>query len=174
MGGEQVDDPLGGRRRQGSAAGLQGHHAGLVGTGAVLGSFCGAQIAAALGRRLSYGLISIGATSLTAAMFLLTEPLAPSFLPIVFAQAFVATLYFGWLPLYLPELFPTHVRATGAGIAFNTGRFATAVGVLAAGMLFTWMSGSYPRVGGTCSLIYLLGVVVIWWAPETSSREITT
>jgi hypothetical protein len=53
----------------------------------------------------------------------------PSFLPIVFAQGFVATLFFGWLPLYLPELFPTRVRAAGSGIAYNVGRFATAVGV---------------------------------------------
>ena len=55
----------------------------------------------------------------------------------MFAQGFVATLFFGWLPLYLPELFPTHVRATGSGISYNVGRFATAGGVLAAGLLFT-------------------------------------
>lgn len=142
--------------------------------GAVLGSFSGAQIAAALGRRRSYALISLGATALTAAMFLATEPLRPSFLPIVLSQAFVATLYFGWLPLYLPELFPTAVRATGTGIAFNTGRFATGVGVLAAGALFTLLSGSYPYVGGTCSLIYLLGAVVVAWVPETTSQDVAS
>jgi len=142
--------------------------------GAVLGSFCGAQVAALLGRRLSYALMSIGATTLTLAMFLLTAPLEPWFLPIVFAQAFVATLFFGWLPLYLPQMFPTHVRATGAGIAFNTGRFATAAGVLAAGALFAVMDGSYPRVGATCGLIYLLGVVVILWAPDTKGTARTS
>ena len=77
-------------------------------------------------------------------MFQLTAPLRPSFFPIVFAQGFVATLFFGWLPLYLPELFPTHVRATGSGISYNVGRFATAGGVLAAGLLFTAFGGSYP------------------------------
>ncbi|MCU0982082.1 MAG: hypothetical protein MUF25_23255, partial [Pirellulaceae bacterium] len=53
-------------------------------------------------------------------------------------------------PLYLPELFPTHVRAAGSGIACNVGRFATGVGVLAAGVLFTAFGGSYPAVGATC------------------------
>ena len=32
--------------------------------------------------------------------------------PVSFGEALTATFY-GWLPLYLPELFPTRVRATG-------------------------------------------------------------
>ncbi len=89
-----------------------------------------------------------------------------------FEQGFVATLFFGWLPLYLPELFPTRVRAAGAGIAYNVGRFATALGVLAAGALFAAMGGSYPKVGAICGLIYLLGLIVIWWAPDTTNRKL--
>ena len=62
-------------------------------------------------------------------MFRLTAPLESSFVPVVFCQGFVATLFFGWLPLYLPELFPVHIRATGAGLSMNIGRFVTAGGV---------------------------------------------
>jgi MFS family permease len=138
--------------------------------GATLGSFLGAPLAAGIGRRLSYVLISVGATALTWAMFRMTEPLEPSFLPIVFAQGLVATLFFGWLPLYLPELFPTHVRATGAGLSMNIGRFATAGGVLAAGGLFSWFGGEYSSIGAACSLIYALGLLVIIWAPKTRER----
>jgi MFS transporter, SHS family, sialic acid transporter len=134
--------------------------------GAVLGSYFGAQIAAWLGRRRAYALISISATAFTLLMFLGTEPLAPSFLPIVFAQAFVSTLYFGWLPLFLPELFPTRVRATGSGIAFNTGRFATAVGMFAAGWLFLALNGSYPKVGAIGACVYAIGAIAILWAPK--------
>lgn len=140
--------------------------------GAILGSLAGAQIASLLGRRLSYFLISVGSLALTLAMFQLTAPLRASFFPIVFAQGFVATLFFGWLPLYLPELFPTHVRATGSGISYNVGRFATAAGVLGAGALFTAFHGSYPAVGAAAALIYGVGVVVIWWAPDTSQRSL--
>jgi SHS family sialic acid transporter-like MFS transporter len=138
--------------------------------GAVLGSFAGAQVAGFLGRRRSYFLISVGATALTLAMFRTTAPLQPTFFPIVFAQGLVATLFFGWLPLYLPELFPTRVRAAGSGISYNLGRFATAGGVLAAGMLFTAFRGSYPAVGAAGALIYALGMLAIWWAPDTSGR----
>jgi MFS family permease len=155
-----------------SAAGYKAVTQGWWALGAVLGSFFGAQIAAWLGRRRAYALISAATTALTLLMFLGTAPLQASFLPIVFAQGFVATLFFGWLPLYLPELFPTRVRAAGSGIAYNVGRFATAVGVLMAGALFDTMDGSYPKVGATCGLIYLLGLIVIWWAPDTSKKKL--
>ena len=140
--------------------------------GAVLGSFFGAQLAGMLGRRLSYFLISLGSTAFTCGLFLFTAPLQPAFLPTVFAQGFVATLFFGWLPLYLPELFPTKVRATGSGIAYNIGRFATAVGVFFAGALAIWFGGDIAKVGAVMGLIYSLGIIAIWWAPETSNKDL--
>lgn len=161
-------DAVGGKTQAGYKAVTQGWWA----CGAVLGSFLGAQIAAWLGRRRAYALISAGATALTLVMFLGTAPLQASFLPIVCAQGFVATLFFGWLPLYLPELFPTHVRAAGSGISYNVGRFATAVGVFFAGWLFAAVGGSYARVGSLCGLIYALGLIVIWWAPDTTAKKL--
>jgi MFS family permease len=161
-------DTVGGATEAGYKAVTQGWWA----LGAVLGSFCGAQVAAWLGRRRAYALISAGATALTLLMFLGTAPLQASFLPVVFAQGFVATLFFGWLPLYLPELFPTRVRAAGSGISYNVGRFATAVGVFFAGLLFAAVGGSYSRVGSASGLIYALGLIVIWWAPDTSRKNL--
>ena len=140
--------------------------------GATIGSFLGAQLASWLGRRRSYLFISFAATALTVAMFQLTAPLQPLFHAIVFAQGLVATLFFGWLAVYLPELFPTSVRATGSGLAYNSGRFATAGGVMIAGWLFTALSGDYPRVGTICAMIYGLGMIAIWFAPDTSRASI--
>jgi MFS family permease len=145
---------------------------GFWALGAVLGSFFGAQLAGILGRRLSYFLISLGSTALTGGLFLFTAPLQPGFLPTAFAQGFVATLFFGWLPLYLPELFPTKVRATGSGIAYNVGRFATAGGVFVAGTLVAWFGGDFAKVGAVMSLIYSFGMVAIWWAPETANKDL--
>lgn len=146
--------------------------------GAVTGSVLGAQLAQWLGRRLSYFLISIGAITCTLAMFQGTAPLEPGFQAIVLAQGLVSTLFFGWLAVYLPELFPTQVRSAGSGMAYNTGRFATAFGVLAAGGLFTLLGGNYPKVGSLMGCIYGLGALVIWLAPRhtavDSSTEITT
>ncbi len=161
-------DKIGGTAQPGYKALTQGYWA----LGAVLGSFFGAQLAGLLGRRLSYFLISLGSTALTSGLFLFTAPLEAAFLPTVFAQGFIATLFFGWLPLYLPELFPTKVRATGSGIAYNTGRFATAGGVFVAGMLVVWFGGDIAKVGAAMSLIYSLGMLVIWFAPETSNKDL--
>ena len=161
-------DKVGGAAQPGYKAVTQGCWA----LGAVLGSFSGAQLAGLLGRRLSYFLISLGSTALTGGLFLLTAPLHSAFLPMTFAQGFVATLFFGWLPLYLPELFPTKVRATGSGIAYNVGRFATAGGVFAAGTLAMWFGGDFAKVGAVMSVIYSLGMIAIWWAPETSNKDL--
>ena len=134
--------------------------------GAMIGSLVGAQLAGWMGRRRSYLFISAGASALTIAMFQLTAPLQPGFHAVVFAQGLVATLFFGWLALYLPELFPVAVRATGSGLAYNSGRFATAVGVLGAGMLFSALGGDYPLVGTICAGIYVFGIAAIWLVKE--------
>lgn len=161
-------DNVGGAAQPGYKAVTQGYWA----VGAVLGSFFGAQIASLLGRRLTYFLISLGSVVLTCGIFTLTAPLQAAFLPLVFAQGLVATLFFGWLPLYLPELFPTRVRATGSGISYNCGRFATAIGVFFAGALMTLFDGDFAKVGAVTGLIYAFGMVVIWWAPDTTGKSL--
>ena len=130
--------------------------------GSLVGSFVGALLAGWLGRRTSYLLISVGATAATLAMFNLTAPLEPGFHLLVCLQGFVSTLFFGWLAVYLPSVFPVEVRATGSGLAYNAGRFVTAAGVLAAGTLFTVLGGDYVRVGSLCSLVYTVGMIAIW------------
>ena len=161
-------DQVAGKTHAGYKAVTQGYWA----LGAVIGSFSGAQLAAWLGHRRSYILICCGTLTLTWAMFLLTAPLRPEFHVIVFAQGIVSTLFFGWLALYLPGLFPTRVRATGSGLAYNSGRFATAVGVLLAGFLFSALGGDYSRVGALCALVYALGLVVIWLRADTDSSDL--
>lgn len=139
--------------------------------GAIVGAIAGAELASRMGRSRSYLLISIGATALTVSMFTLTAPLEPAFHSVVFAQGMVATLFFGWLSLYLPEIFPVHVRATGSGLAYNFGRFGTAIGVMGAGFLFGTLGGDYPRVGATCALVYGLGVFASWLVRDQEPME---
>ncbi len=72
----------------------------------------------------------------------------------------------------MPELFPTRVRATGTGVAFNWGRVATAVGVLMGGQLMLTYDGDYTCVGQITCLVYGLGLVVIVFAPDTTGRPL--
>lgn len=140
--------------------------------GATIGSFLGGQLANWLGRRLAYFLISLCSMVLTCGIFLLLKPREPLFLPMVFIQGLVATLFFGWLPLCLPELFPTRVRASGAGMSYNFGRFFVAVGVLFAGALTEFFDGDFAKAGAIMGSIYGLGMLVIWIAPDMTNRKL--
>ena len=160
-------DKVAGTASPGYKAATQGWWA----LGATLGSFSGAQLSRWMGRRTSYLLISFFTTILTLTMFQWTAPLQPSFHPVVFAQGFVATLFFGWLAVFLPQMFPTRIRATGSGLAYNSGRFATAAGVLLAGLLFATLGGDYSRVGSLCSMIYAVGMLVVWLLPQKETKE---
>ena len=79
--------------------------------------------------------------------------------------------FYGWLPLYLPELFPTRVRATGAGLTYNAGRVLAAAGTIASGRLLS-LFGSYAIMGSVMSFIYLGGLVLIVFCPETKGRAL--
>jgi MFS family permease len=136
--------------------------------GGILGSLLGGVIAAMLGRRLSYFLISLGALAASTYIFTQLDPSQPWFPIWTFVLGFISIIYFGWLPLFLPELFPTRVRSTGSGIAFNTGRVVSGIVVLTAGFLLEWFGGDYPRVGFATGLIYAIGMLIIWLAPRRS------
>ena len=138
--------------------------------GGVIGSLLGGWVASLCGRRTAYFLISFGALVSSSYIFRFLSPLDDTFLMWVLIQGFFGTIYFGWLPLYLPELFPTRVRATGTGVTFNWGRILTAVGVLLGGQLMKTYDLNYPRVCQWTCLFYGLGMVVIFFAPDTSKR----
>lgn len=135
--------------------------------GAVIGGGLGGWVADRLGRRTAYFLMCVATFSITLGIYRGLEPTAAGFLPAIFALGLVGTLFFGWLPLYLPELFPTRVRATGSGTAFNLGRVVAAVGVLASGSLMTLFEGDYARVGEICAWVYLVGMLLVLVAPDT-------
>jgi hypothetical protein len=89
----------------------------------------------------------------------------------IFLAGGFSAAFYGWLPLYLPELFPTRVRATGQGFGFNFGRILAAIGVLQVPALM----GKPPDYARACSLlalIYVAGVFLIWLAPETRGKPL--
>jgi MFS family permease len=140
--------------------------------GGAAGSLLGGWFASVCGRRTAYFLMSVISLAASSYIFHWLSPLDHTFLAWVFIQGFFGTIYFGWLPLYLPELFPTRVRATGTGVTFNWGRILTAVGVLLGGQLMLTFDGDYARVGQITSLVYALGMVVICFAPDTTGKRL--
>jgi MFS family permease len=140
--------------------------------GAVFGSLLGGWIASLLGRRFTYFLISLASFATSSFIYSFLTPADPWFSTFAFLLGFVGVTYFGWLPLYLPELFPTRVRATGTGVTFNSGRILAAVSVLGAGVLAGWFHGDYARVGTFTGFVYVAGMIAICFAPDTSKSRL--
>lgn len=141
--------------------------------GATLGSLCGGYCASLLGRRTAYFLISLGSFGLSEYVYLRLNPSMAEFPTFVFLVGMVSTTFFGWLPLYLPELFPTHARATGSGISFNFGRYLTAAGVMGTGALTAYFQEDYRLAGAVMSLIYAMGMLIILLAPDTRGSQVS-
>ena len=78
---------------------------------------------------------------------------------------------FSGFPIYLPELFPTRIRATGAGFCFNAGRVLASMGPFLTGFLVVAL-GSFGRAASAIALIYLLGLLILPFAPETRGRPL--
>lgn len=78
---------------------------------------------------------------------------------------------FSGFPIYLPELYPTRLRATGAGFCFNAGRILAAASPFMTGWLVTTL-GTFGRAASTVALVYLLGLVALLFAPETKGKPL--
>ncbi len=134
--------------------------------GAIVGCMLAPVIANVLNRRLCYFLLCAASLVVCQIVFWTFTEFGTAFLVMSFVVGGVTAAVYGWLPLYLPELFPTRVRATAQGIAFNFGRILAAGGALWGGTIL----GSYAKMGAIVSTVYILGMVLIWLAPETKGR----
>lgn len=141
-----------------------------------LGAICGALVAplvgARFGRRPAYFLLCLLSLGLCAILFRTIHAYGPVFLLLSFAIGAATASFYGWFPLYLPELFPTRVRATAQGTCYNSGRVLAAVGAESQGGLVSYYHGSYAQAGAVVTLVYLLGMGLIWLAPETKGRPL--
>jgi len=140
--------------------------------GGMAGSVLGGLVAAWVGRRLSFFLMSVFSLALSQYLFRALQPDDGQFLWIVGALGFWSTMFFGWLPLCLPELFPTRVRSTGSGVSFNFGRFLAAGTVFLTGYFAEWFDKDYSRIGSVTSFVFLIGMAVIWFAPDTKNTNL--
>ncbi|MDB5389132.1 MAG: transporter [Planctomycetaceae bacterium] len=138
----------------------------------IVGSLLGGWIGCVLGRRRTYFLVSLFALAIAQYTFWFIVPTDSSFLGWVAALGFFSGIYFGWMPLFLPELFPTRVRSTGAGVSFNFGRILTAVTVFGTGALSELFGGDFAQMGRATSLIFALGMLAICLAPETPQEHL--
>jgi MFS family permease len=173
---------------------LQGHGVGnergiatmYQGLGAVLGCILSGFAAEKLGRRSTIILSAIGCFAASCLLFLTNR----TFTPMVYTESAVLGFFIGLIQavlyIYLPELFPTLVRASGTGFCLNVGRFTTAVVVFFVGDIihflsqFHWGNGWLGRgelsTYATGALLFSLSYLIIIFAAvlgvETKGRKL--
>jgi hypothetical protein len=141
----------------------------LQDVGALAGMFAFTFLASVFSRRLAF-LVSFAmclATTIFVFSSLKTEMDAYWMLPLMgFAQLAV----FAGYSIYFPEIYPTRLRGTGVGFCYNTVRYLAAPFPYMLGWLSTQMG--FRTAAMAMSAIYLLGMVALFWAPETKGQPL--
>jgi MFS family permease len=143
--------------------------------GAFFGMLTASWVAAKLGRKKAFAIAFTTALIATACAFNFYREASQTFwlIPIMgFFQLSVFAVY----AIYLPELFPTHLRSTGTSFCYNVGRFLAAAGVPVLGLLKTQVYANHPEpmrpAAMTMCAIFLLGLLVLPFAPETKDQPL--
>jgi MFS family permease len=83
---------------------------------------------------------------------------------------------FGSFTYYLPELFPTRLRATGSGFCYNSGRLVAAIGPVLVGNIAALGKdalGTAIHALFWVGAVPIAGLVLIPWVIETRGRELS-
>jgi SHS family sialic acid transporter-like MFS transporter len=151
-------------------------------SGAIVGTLIAAWIAGRIGRRITYVLLCLASFVSLITMYQVNSAFNTTMLLTVFVAGGATAAFYGWFPLYLPELFPTSIRATCQGFAYNFGRILSAIGSLQTASLTAYFAqgidvnrveiDAFPNAGATLASIYILGIFLIWLGPETKGQPL--
>jgi MFS family permease len=92
------------------------------------------------------------------------------------ASAFVNGFFtlgcaYSWMAIYPSELFTSSVRSTAASFIFNATRLLACFFPILAGAMIQFFGG-IPRTAVILGLIYILGLIVPWFLPETRGKPL--
>jgi MFS family permease len=133
-----------------------------------LGYISFGYIADAFGRKRTYILFVLAASILLPAYGFLREPVLLLILgPLV---AFFGTGYYSGFGAVIVELYPTTVRATAAGVCYNTGRIASAAAPFIVGTLSA--SRGFGAAFAVAGFAFMLAALAWIGIPETHNREL--
>jgi MFS family permease len=142
----------------------------LLNAGALVGYLSFGPLADRWGRRAAFALMCVGSLVMLPLTFLVPRSYAHVLLLLPLLGFFNNGIFSGF-PIYLPELYPTRIRATGAGFCFNVGRVLASAGPFLTGFLVTALGG-FGRAASAIALIYLVGLLILPFAPETKGQPL--
>lgn len=138
--------------------------------GALAGYLSFGPLADRFGRRPTFALMCVGSLVMLPVTFLTPHTYAQVLLLLPLLGFFNNGIFSGF-PIYLPELYPTRLRASGAGFCFNAGRVLASAGPFLTGLLVMTLGG-FGQAASAIALVYLLGLAVLPFASETRGRPL--
>ncbi len=138
--------------------------------GAVFGYLAFGPLADRFGRRAVFAFMCLGSLVMLPVTYLLPTTYAGVLMLLPLLGFFNNGIFSGF-PIYLPELYPTRLRATGAGFCFNAGRALASTSPFLTGWLVMEL-GTFGRAASTVAAIYLVGLGVLIFAPETKGKPL--
>jgi MFS family permease len=143
----------------------------LYSVGGIAGYLVVGMLADLWGRKPTIALFFAGSVLVAPAPFLIDDNLV-LLMAATAINGFFTLGQFAWMVVYLPEVYPTAVRATGAALVFNSARYLAAAGPLVAGWVVISLGG-IAHVAALMSVIYLLGLAATpFAAPETKGQPL--
>ncbi|MFM8552958.1 MAG: MFS transporter, partial [Nitrospiraceae bacterium] len=142
----------------------------LFNVGALFGYLSFGPLADRFGRRAVFALMCVGSLCMVPITFFAPHAYLHVLMLLPILGFFNSGIFSGF-PIYLPELYPTRLRATGAGFCFNAGRILASAGPFLTGSLVTAL-GSFGRAASAVALVYVLGLAILPFAPETKGRPL--
>ena len=156
-------------------AGLPGQqwasYAAMANNGAaIIGYIAFGFLADACGRKATtIAYVALGFLSVPM-VFLWSHDLGLILWATAFSGVFVSGQY-TWMAAWLPELFPTRVRATATAFVFNTPRLIAWTGPLLSGWIIS-KAGGFSTAAVTIATIYILGLAAAPFLPETRGKPL--
>lgn len=159
--------------------------------GAFVGMICFSKFAHRFGRKKAFAVGFVLAFLATMFFFLNFKSKGDLWMSAV--MGFCQLGLFAGFAIYLPELFPTRLRSTGTSFCYNVGRFIAATGPFTLGVLQKTLAdravavlpvaadavakadaklSAFREAACWLSAIYLLGLVVLPFLPETKDRAL--
>lgn len=142
--------------------------------GGLLGTLLTIPASKVLGRKAMFALYyGLGSVAIFCTFGLALPP--ETRLVLYFCDGLTIFGVFGAFTYYLPELFPTRLRATGAGFCYNAGRFLTAAGPFLVGRFASRGRDSLGSVLAALTVVAvvpLLGLLFLPLVVETKGRTL--
>lgn len=147
------------------------HGMQLWAVGGIFGYATFGFLADAIGRRPTIAFYNIGTLITGFYLYFGVDNYAPYpyLLPVFGYFAFGV---FSGHAIYLPELFPTHIRATAVSFCNGVGRIITSLGPLVAGLLVASFGGNFQKAAGVMTCFAMLSILAVLIGRETSNTSL--